>query len=201
MISLRVLPPIPLYPPLFFSVKYLYSSGRERSAKREFFDGNADNCRIHGHTTSSRFSLFSRFSMDSMSRTRCLFPLPFDRAGMNIGNRGTDAGSMLFRCTRFFLVEWKCFTIFFFFFFLFLSFFSLFLFFVLALGVVSERSIEENTSWKERRRGWEKYDSGATSIQFLPSFFCQPAEGGIVDRVERRPLQIRFVGIETRALP
>lgn len=151
MISLRVLPPIPLYPPLFFSVKYLYSSGRERSAKREFFDGNADNCRIHGHTTGSRFSLFSRFSMDPMSRTRCLFPLPFDRAGMNIGNRGTDAGSMLFRCTRFFLVEWKCSTIFFFssFYFSLLSL-SLFRFSV----VSNERSIEEtNTSWKERRRG------------------------------------------------
>lgn len=57
-----------------------------------------------------------------------LFPLPFDRAGMNIGNRGTDAGSMLFRCIRFFSVEWKYPTTFFPLFFLFFSSLSLFRF-------------------------------------------------------------------------
>lgn len=193
MISLRVLPPIPLYPPLFFSVKYLYSSGRERSAKREFFDGNADNCRIHGHTTSSRFSLFSRFSMDSMSRTRCLFPLPFDRAGMNIGNRGTDAGSMLFRCTRFFLVEWKCFTIFFFLL-LFISLF--FLSFSLFRSSVGRRVGTKHRREHElegEEKGMRKIWLGCYVDPISPFIFLSTSRGG-----NRGPCRTSAVANEIR---
>ena len=124
-----------------------------------------------------------------------LFPLPFDRAGMNIGNRGTDAGSMLFRCIRFFPVEWKYPTTFFPLFFLFFP--SLSLSFVLALGVVSERSIQENASW---RRGEKNMARVVRRSNFSLHFFVHQSEGGIANRVECRPLQMRFVGAETRAL-
>lgn len=130
-----------------------------------------------------------------------LFPLPFDRAGMNIG---VTVGQTQGRC---FSVVLDSFSLngntrLYFFLLFFLLFSSLSLSLVLALGVVSERSIEENASWKERReRGEKNMARVLRRSNFSLHFFCPPVgEGGIADRVECRPLQMRFVGVETRAL-
>lgn len=130
--------------------------------------------------TTGRFSLFSRFSWIPRRGRDALIPIAIRSRGNEYRcNRGTDAGSMLFRCTRFFLVEWKYPTIFFSSL-LFTFLFSLSLSFVLALGVVSERSIEENASWKERReRGEKNMARVLRRSNFSLHFFCPPVgEGG-----------------------
>lgn len=96
---------------------------------------------------------------------------------------------MLFRCTRFFLVEWKYPTIFFSLFFLFFSSLSL----SFSLGVASERSIEESTSWKERRRGEKNMARVLRRSNFSLHFFVHQSEGG-----NRGPCRMSAVANEIR---
>lgn len=129
--------------------------------------------------TTGRFSLFSRFSWIPRRGRDALIPIAIRSRGNEYRcNRGTDAGSMLFRCTRFFLVEWKYPTIFFSSL-LFTFLFSLSLSLVLALGVVSERSIEENASWRERREGVRRIWLGCYVDPTSPFiFFVHQSERG-----------------------
>lgn len=57
--------------------------------------------------------------------------------------------------------------------------------------------IQENASW---RRGEKNMARVVRRSNFSLHFFVHQSEGGIANRVECRPLQMRFVGAETRAL-
>lgn len=151
--------------------------------------------------TTGRFSLFSRFSWIPRRGRDALIPIAIRSRGNEYRcNCGTDAGSMLFRCTRFFLVEWKYPTIF---------FSSLLFTFLFSLSLsrfsvgrcVGTKHRRERELEGEERRGEKNMARVLRRSNFSLHFFCPPVgEGGIADRVECWPLQMRFVGVETRAL-